>query len=107
MDKNGSVDESLYQAIEFLKSSDDIEEVTTISAGELNIIKEESTSPLQFERTLYESATIIDGKVNFMTRNTNDHQLEENYTVISNEESLYYVPYAVYEDKLFSRIKSI
>lgn len=104
---DGNVDESLYRAIEFLKSSDNIEEVKTISAGELNVVKEDDKSPLQFERTLYEAATIINGRVEFTTRNTNDYQIRGDYKVISDEESFYYVPYTVYNNNLFARILSV
>jgi hypothetical protein len=107
MDKNKRIDDSIYKAIEFLKSSDDVMEVKTISAGHLNIVKSKSSSPLQFERTLYEAEGIINGEVTFPTKNINSYDITGNYWFSIDSNNYYYVPYTSSSGKVFARIKSV
>lgn len=107
MDKNRRIDNSIYEAIEFLKSSDNVMEVKTISAGHLNVVKSRSSSPLQFERTLYEAEDIINGEVTFPTRNTNSYNITGDYWLFTDSNNYYYVPYTLSSGRVFARIKSV
>lgn len=107
MDNNRRIDDSIYKAIEFLKSSDNVMEVKTISAGHLNVVKSRSSSPLQFERTVYEAEHIINGEVRFPTKNTNSYEITGDYWSSTDSNNYYYIPYTLSGGKVFARIKSV
>lgn len=73
----GRLDESFYEAIQFLKSLETIEEVKTVIAGEIRVVKKDGASILAFRSALIRAAQIVDGRTIFPTIVEEDPEFHE------------------------------